>query len=109
MADLRLLAEKHRFLIFEDRKFADEFAVVQKQYRDGLYRILDWADITSAYLTPGPDIIIALAELGVARQRGLLLAWQPLVIFAHRIMCRHALSLLNCVKTFSWGLLPSAV
>ncbi|KAF2143948.1 uncharacterized protein K452DRAFT_285989 [Aplosporella prunicola CBS 121167] len=58
---LAALARRHRFLIFEDRKFADIGFTVQQQYAAGDYRILDWAHIVNAHVLPGPDMIRALA------------------------------------------------
>lgn len=70
------LAKKHNFLIIEDRKFCDIGSVVQQQYRDGVYKIVEWADIVIAHAISGNGVIEGLKQVGKPHNRALLLLAQ---------------------------------
>jgi orotidine-5'-phosphate decarboxylase len=72
IVQLQLLAARHGFIIFEDRKFADIGSTVHKQYTKG-YRIADWSPITNAHCVPGPGIIDGLRIAGMKKGNCLLL------------------------------------
>ncbi|KAF3361108.1 hypothetical protein VdG1_00717 [Verticillium dahliae VDG1] len=57
-----VLARKHGFLIFEDRKFGDIGNTVQLQYVAGSARIIEWAHIINVNMVPGKAAVTALAE-----------------------------------------------
>lgn len=57
---LQALAQKHNFLIMEDRKFADIGNTVALQYSMGVYRISKWADLVTAHSLPGDGVLKGL-------------------------------------------------
>ncbi|KAL4008626.1 hypothetical protein ACER0C_002478 [Sarotherodon galilaeus] len=73
---VQALAEKHDFLIFEDRKFADIRNTVKHQYEGGLYQISSWSHIVNAHAVPGPGVVKGLSAAGKPLGRGCLLIAQ---------------------------------
>lgn len=70
---LQELSCKQRFIIFEDRKFADIGNTVQLQYKGGPFKIVEWADVVNAHSIVGPSIISALKNIGHPCDKALLL------------------------------------
>ncbi|KAK5641421.1 hypothetical protein RI129_009968 [Pyrocoelia pectoralis] len=57
---LKKIAEKHNFLLFEDRKFSDIGKTVQMQYSNGMYKILSWANVVTAHSLAGAGMLDAI-------------------------------------------------
>lgn len=70
---LQSLAQRHDFILFEDRKFADIGNTVRLQYARGIHRIQDWAELVTCHVTPGDGVVQGLkAGLSGAGDRGLV-------------------------------------
>ena len=73
---LQALAQKHNFLIFEDRKFADIGNTVKYQYSSGVYCISNWAHIVNAHSVPGEGVVKGLKDVGMPMGRACLMIAQ---------------------------------
>lgn len=70
---LKEIAQKHNFLIFEDRKLADIGNTMIMQYENSVFEISKWADLINVHPVVGLPSIQALAERTKANDCGLLL------------------------------------
>ena len=72
---LLTLAKRHNFIIIEDRKFADIGNTVKLQYRGGVHRIGEWADLVTVHGLLGEGIVAAMGEViaEIGKERGILL------------------------------------
>lgn len=62
---LQELAKKHHFLLMEDRKFADIGNTQEMQYKFGIYRIAEWADLITSQVIGGAPSLDFFTNSGV--------------------------------------------
>jgi len=67
------IAEKHSFLLFEDRKFADIGMTVQMQYSGGTFATSSWAPLVTVHSLAGPGILDAIENAEGTECRGVFL------------------------------------
>ena len=70
---LQEYAKRQNFLIFEDRKFADIGNTVRHQFRNGIYKIADWAEYITVHMVAGELILKGLFE-GIENRAAFVLA-----------------------------------
>lgn len=75
LPDLQAIADRKRFFLFEDRKFADIGQTAYLQFCHGVHRIGRWADLVNAHIIAGEGTLQALCK-GMTPHQGLLLIAQ---------------------------------
>ncbi|MEC7840164.1 MAG: orotidine-5'-phosphate decarboxylase [Chlamydiota bacterium] len=73
LLELQELSKKKRFLVFEDRKFADIGKTVVEQYENGMYKIANWSDMVTVHSVAGPGTVEGLRKSGLQKGKGALL------------------------------------
>jgi len=68
---LKDIAEKHNFLLMEDRKFADIGNTQDLQFNSGMYRISTWADLVTAHPIGGSKALDGFFDTGVVAILGM--------------------------------------
>lgn len=71
--DLLAVAQKHNFLLMEDRKFSDIGHTVSLQYSKGIHNISSWADLVTVHSMPGEGVITGLKSAVPNLHRGCFL------------------------------------
>lgn len=70
---LKDIAERHNFMLFEDRKFADIGKTVELQYSKGMYKTSSWAKVVTAHSITGKGVLDAIKKSEGLQERGVFL------------------------------------
>lgn len=70
---LKSIAERHDFLLFEDRKFADIGKTVELQYSKGPFKISSWAPIVTVHSVFGKGALDGIKTADGLEARGVFL------------------------------------
>lgn len=62
---LKKIADKYGFLLMEDRKFADIGNTQELQFKKGIYKISDWADMVTSHLIAGEKSLNVFDNVGI--------------------------------------------
>lgn len=68
---LKIIAENHKFLLMEDRKFADIGNTQELQFSKGIYRISHWADLVTSHVIGGSESLNCFQNVGVVTILGM--------------------------------------
>lgn len=70
---LKEIAERHNFLLLEDRKFSDIGKTVQYQYSKGMFQISSWANLVTVHSLMGKGVLDAIKASDGMNERGVFL------------------------------------
>lgn len=73
VAALKDIAQRHNFILFEDRKFADIGHTVELQYSKGVYNISSWANLVTVHSLMGKGALDAIKKAPGIQDRGVFL------------------------------------
>ncbi len=62
ISELKEIAQRKNFLLFEDRKFGDIGNTQQLQFEKGIYKISDWADLITSHVIAGEESLKVFGE-----------------------------------------------
>lgn len=65
ISQLKEIAKEKNFLLFEDRKFGDIGNTQELQFKEGIYKIADWADLVTAHVIAGEESLKVFDNVGV--------------------------------------------
>uniref|UniRef100_A0A914D0Z9 Uridine 5'-monophosphate synthase n=1 Tax=Acrobeloides nanus TaxID=290746 RepID=A0A914D0Z9_9BILA len=63
ITSLQTLAQEHKFVLFEDRKFADTGKTMELQLNKGIYKISSWANMVTVHSVAGDATISTFREV----------------------------------------------
>ncbi|CAH2001544.1 unnamed protein product [Acanthoscelides obtectus] len=70
---LREIANRHNFILFEDRKFCDIGKTIELQYSKGIYKISTWAQLVTAHALLGKGVLEVIKKSEGLEKRGVFL------------------------------------
>lgn len=62
ISKLKQISEQKKFLLIEDRKFADIGNTMRMQFESGVYKIAEWADMVTTHVIAGPESLSVFGD-----------------------------------------------